>query len=132
LETESHLPRKQRRTAQRLFEGLQTEGYRGAYDSVQRFVKLWKLDQKNTPAATKAFIPLAFPAGETCQFDWSEETVELGNIVRKIKVGHNVFAIVVKCLLWLILVKLRKWFWMPTTVPLPSLVVYPYEWFTIT
>jgi hypothetical protein len=41
-----------------------------------------------TPAATKAFIPLAFPPGETCQFDWSEEFVELGGIGRKIKVGH--------------------------------------------
>ena len=88
LETESHLPRKQRRTAQRLFEGLQGEGYLGAYDSVQRFVKDWKVEQKNTAAVTQAFIPLAFPPGETCQFDWSEETVELGNIVRKIKVGH--------------------------------------------
>ncbi|MGV1080866.1 MAG: IS21 family transposase [Candidatus Nanopelagicales bacterium] len=88
LETESSLPKKQRRTAQRLFEGLQTEGYRGAYDSVQRFVKHWKSEQKKIPAATKAFIPLAFPPGETCQFDWSEEFVELGGIGKKIKVGH--------------------------------------------
>jgi transposase len=88
LETESQLPKKQRRTAQRLFEGLQAEGYRGAYDSVQRYVKHWKIEQKMTPAATKAFIPLAFPPGETCQFDWSEEFVELGGIGRKIKVGH--------------------------------------------
>jgi len=41
-----------------------------------------------TPAITKAFIPLAFPPGETCQFDWSEEFVELGGIGRKIKVAH--------------------------------------------
>ena len=88
LEIESRLPKKQRRTAQRLFECLQAEGYRGAYDSVQRYVKDWKLEQKITPAATKAFIPLAFPPGETCQFDWSEEFVELGGIGRKIKVGH--------------------------------------------
>ena len=88
LETESHLPKKQRRTAQRLFEGLQAEGYRGAYDSVQRFVKHWKSEQKKTPATTKAFIPLDFPPGETCQFDWSEEFVELGGIGKKIKVGH--------------------------------------------
>jgi transposase len=85
LDTESGLPKKQRRTAQRLFEGLQVEGYRGAYDSVQRFVKHWKSEQKKTPAATKAFIPLAFPPGETCQFDWSEEFVELGGIGKKTK-----------------------------------------------
>jgi transposase len=88
LELDSRLPKKQRRTAKRLFECLQIEGYRGAYDSVQRYVKHWKLEQKMTPASTKAFIPLAFPPGETCQFDWSEEFVELGGIGRKIKVAH--------------------------------------------
>ncbi|AEK58219.1 transposase [Acidithiobacillus caldus] len=41
VETESHLPRKQRRTARRLFEDLRKEGYTGAYDSVQRWVKHW-------------------------------------------------------------------------------------------
>lgn len=88
LEIEFRLPRKQRRTAQRLFEDLQTEGYRGAYDSVQRFVKVWKSEQQKAPSITGAFIPLAFPPGETGQFDWSEELVELGGLVRKIKVGH--------------------------------------------
>jgi transposase len=88
LDIDSRLPRKQRRTAQRLFEGLQAEGYRGAYDSVQRFVKRWKSERETTPVSTKAFIPLVFPPGETCQFDWSEEVVELGGVVRKIKVGH--------------------------------------------
>ena len=39
LATERLLPKAQRRTARRLFEGLQAEGYRGAYDSVQRFVQ---------------------------------------------------------------------------------------------
>ncbi len=42
LDQEARLPRARRRTARRLFEGLQTIGYAGAYDSVQRFVKLWK------------------------------------------------------------------------------------------
>src|ERR1700709_905778 len=37
LRTERMLPKAQRRTARRLFEGLQVEGHRGAYDSVQRF-----------------------------------------------------------------------------------------------
>ena len=132
LELDSRLPKKQRRTAQRLFECLQAEGYRGAYDSVQRYVKHWKFEQKMTPAITKAFIPLAFPPGETCQFDWSEEFVELGGIGRKIKVAHNVFPIVEKCSLQPILVKLRKWFWMPTTKPLPSLAACLCEWFMTT
>ena len=37
LEENAKLPKKQRRTAKRLFDALQEEGYAGAYDSVQRF-----------------------------------------------------------------------------------------------
>ena len=54
---------------------------------MQRYLKHLKFEQKMTPAITKAFIPLAFPPGETCQFDWSEEFVELGGIGRKM-VAH--------------------------------------------
>ena len=42
LRTERLLPKAQRRSARRLFEGLQAEGFRGAYGSVQRFVQRWK------------------------------------------------------------------------------------------
>ncbi|WP_147288404.1 hypothetical protein [Pseudomonas fluorescens] len=59
LNTERHLPRSQRRTARRLYEDLQVEGYRGAYDSVQRLVKQWKA-LKTRPGAAQAFIPLLF------------------------------------------------------------------------
>lgn len=87
LETERHLPRAQRRTSQRLFEGLQAEGYRGAYDSVQRFVKQWKTAQSGA-SVTQAFVPLVFAPGEVCQFDWSHEQVELGGVIQTIKVAH--------------------------------------------
>ena len=66
LRTERLLPKAQRRTARRLFEGLQVEGYRGAYDSVQRFVQRWKA-AKSGSALTQAFVPLAFAPGEVCQ-----------------------------------------------------------------
>lgn len=85
LEEEAELPRKQRRTAKRLFDGLKAEGYQGAYDSVQRFVKAWKAERKSNPPVKKAFVPLAFAPGDVCQFDWSEETVELGGLVRTVK-----------------------------------------------
>ena len=88
LDLESRLPKRQRRTAQRLFEGLKAEGYRGSYDPVQRFVKRWKAQRASGPAVTQAFVPLAFPPGETCQFDWSHEEVELGGMVQTIKLAH--------------------------------------------
>ena len=87
LTTERHLPKAQRRTAQRLFEGLQAEGYRGAYDSVQRFVKQWKSAQTK-PSIKEAFVPLVFAPGDACQFDWSQEHVEIGGVATTIKVAH--------------------------------------------
>ncbi|HEY4975677.1 MAG TPA: IS21 family transposase [Steroidobacteraceae bacterium] len=87
LQTERQLPKAQRRSARRLFEGLQAEGYRGAYDSVQRFVQRWKA-AKSGPGLTHAFVPLAFSPGEACQFDWSHEHVELNGVMQTIKVAH--------------------------------------------
>ena len=87
LTTERQLPKAQRRTAQRLFEGLQAEGYRGAYDSVQRFVKQWKSAQTR-PTIKEAFVPLVFAPGDACQFDWSQEHVEIGGVALTIKVAH--------------------------------------------
>lgn len=79
-------PKRERRSAKRLFEDLQQAGYAGAYDSVQRFVKQWK--GASPGGGTEAFIPLAFPPGETCQFDWSHEQVELGGVVQTVKLAH--------------------------------------------
>jgi len=46
-------------------------------------VKRWKKNRASTPTAKQAFVPLVFPAGETCQFDWSQETVLLlGGVVQ--------------------------------------------------
>jgi len=81
------LPRARRRSGQRLFEGLQAVGYGGAYDSVQRFAKRWKL-RNQSPKITEAFVPLLFQAGDACQFDWSCEQVEIGGVLQKIKVAH--------------------------------------------
>jgi len=88
LEADAKLPKNQRRTAQRLFEGLVAEGYQGAYDSIQRFVKQWKRDYQRSPAIKQAFIPLSFQPGEVCQFDWSQETVEINGVVQAVKVAH--------------------------------------------
>jgi len=87
LVLDAKLPKRQRRTAQRLFECLQVEGYQGSYGPVQRFVRNWK-QQAGTPTSKQAFVPLVFPAGETCQFDWSHEVVLLGGISQTIKVAH--------------------------------------------
>jgi len=82
---DSKLSRKERRTAARYHAQLQSEGYKGAYDSVQRYVKSWKAEKNGAKAA---YVPLVFEPGDAYQFDWSEETVEIAGSVYKVKVAH--------------------------------------------
>ena len=42
LEEDWQGPKKRRLTSRRLLELLQSEGYNGGYDSIQRFVKRWR------------------------------------------------------------------------------------------
>jgi hypothetical protein len=64
------------------------EGYQGSYGPVQRFVPGWKRESGQQPVAKQAFVPLVFPAGENCQFDWSNEYIVLGGVLQTIKVAH--------------------------------------------
>jgi transposase len=87
LRNDGLLPKARRRTARRLFECLQAEGYGGAYDSIQRHVRQWKIEAGRQTSAT-AFVPLFFAAGDVAQFDWSYEHVVLGGASTPIKVAH--------------------------------------------
>ncbi len=71
LEAEAKLPRRERRSTQRLFEELRGQGYDGAHDSVHRFVKTWRDERARVPV--HAFVPLSFAPGEAYQFDWSHK-----------------------------------------------------------
>lgn len=86
LEHDAALPRKQRRNAVRLYKQLIEQGYEGAYDSIQRYVKHWK--EKCRLAQSKAFIPLEFEPGDAMQFDWSLEHVLIGGVSQTVKVAH--------------------------------------------
>jgi len=86
LEDDWQQPKKRRYTAQRLYDLLQTEGYSGSYDSIQRFTKQWREKKGKDPG--NAFIPLRFEPGDAFQFDWSHELVVLGGATVKINVAH--------------------------------------------
>ena len=86
LEKEAKLPRRERRSTQRLFEELRGRGYDGAHDSVHRFTKSWRDELARTP--THAFVPLSFAPGEAYQFDWSHETITLQGLPLVIKAAH--------------------------------------------
>jgi len=86
LEAEALLPRRERRSTQRLFEELRGRGYEGAHDSVHRFAKAWRQERARVPA--KAYVPMSFAPGEAYQFDWSHETITLQGLPLMVKAAH--------------------------------------------
>jgi transposase len=86
VEAESRLPKRERRSTQRLFEELRGRGYDGAHDSVHRFVKEWREERARVPA--QAFVPMSFAPGEAYQFDWSHETITLQGLPLMVKAAH--------------------------------------------
>jgi transposase len=86
LSSDSSKPKREQRTAQVLFEELQRQGYAGGYDSVRRFVLKWRTNDKGKQST--AYIPQLFDPGESFQFDWSYELVELGGQPVRVRVAH--------------------------------------------
>jgi transposase len=86
LEMEAKLPRRERRSTQRLFEELRGRGYDGAHDSVHRFAKSWRVERARVPA--QAFVPMSFSPGDAYQFDWSHETITLRGLPLTVKAAH--------------------------------------------
>lgn len=62
LEKEGNLPKRERRSTQRLFEELRGRGYDGAHDSVHRFVKAWRDERARVPV--HAYVPMSFAPGK--------------------------------------------------------------------
>ncbi len=85
LAAEEKLPRRERRTAQRIFEALQIEGYAGTVDTVRRQMRAF---ERRRHPVSDAFIPQYFAPGEAYQFDFSHEHVELGGLDSVVKLAH--------------------------------------------
>lgn len=85
LAADGKLPPKRRRTALKLFEELQREGYEGGYDAVRRFAARWRREHK---ATVSAYIPLMFSPGEAYQFDWSHEQADVAGTTTLVHVAH--------------------------------------------
>jgi len=86
LETDAHRPKRDRRTAKKLWEELRAAGFTGNYSRVTEYVRQWRAGV-GQGAATKAFVPLKFALGEAFQFDWSEEGLVIGGIYRRLPVA---------------------------------------------
>ncbi len=88
LEIDSRRPKRDRRTALMLFEAFKKDGYSGGYSILTDYVRNWR--NGVIPGSRKsAFVPLKFQLGEAFQFDWSEESLMIGGIHRKIQVAHT-------------------------------------------
>ena len=87
LETDSRRPKRDRRTGLALFAKLQQEGFTGSYTRVTEYIRRWR--DSGGAVAKSAFVPLKFELGEAFQFDWSEESLVIGGIWRKLLVAHT-------------------------------------------
>jgi transposase len=87
LETDSHRPKRDRRTARIMFEAIKAQGYLGSY--VRACVRVRKLRQELGDAPHRsAFVPLSFGHGEAFQFDWSCEYAWIDGLRRRLEVSH--------------------------------------------
>jgi transposase len=79
-EQDQSRPRKQRHTAQRIYERLRDEHeFAGSASSVRRYVAWRKKGQG------EVFVPLYFAPGEEAQVDWGEATVIQQGVERKVQ-----------------------------------------------
>ena len=86
LETDAHRPKRDRRSALKLFGEIQAAGFTGDYSRVTEFVRRWR--SEGGRAVVNAYVPLKFELGEAFQFDWSEEHLLIGGVWRKILASH--------------------------------------------
>ncbi|MEZ5539233.1 MAG: IS21 family transposase [Pseudomonadales bacterium] len=86
LRTDSHRPKRDRRTAKALFLLLQACGYRGSYSRVALYIKQWRMSDASP--SRKAFVPMRFAPGEAFQFDWSCEYAVIGGVRKRLEVAH--------------------------------------------
>lgn len=78
LEADQERPRKQRHTAQRIFDRLREEyGYEGGYTTVKDYVRARRVESR------EMFVPLVHRPG-TAQVDFGEALARVGGELRKI------------------------------------------------
>ena len=88
LKADSHRPKRDRRNARMLFEAIQKQGFTGSYSRVSEFARAWR-EKGEGVSAKSAFVPLKFQLGEAFQFDWSEESLIIGGVPRKVLAAHT-------------------------------------------
>ncbi|MCE7903950.1 MAG: IS21 family transposase [Gammaproteobacteria bacterium PRO9] len=90
LQRESGRGRKHRRNLRQLYLDLVELGYRGSYDRVAAYARIWRHEQQVREQTTGlgSFVPLSFAPGEAFQFDWSEDWAIIGGERTKLQVAQ--------------------------------------------
>jgi transposase len=88
LIADSHRLKRERRTALKLLEEIKEVGYDGGYTQLTDYIRAWR-QSAGSDAGKKAFVPLKFRWGEAFQFDWSEESLVIGGVYRRLQVAHT-------------------------------------------
>ena len=83
LATDARRPRRERRTALKLYAQLQAQGFPG-YPRVTEYVRAWRA-APGAISARSAFVALSSAWGEAFQFDWSDEGIVIGGVWRKVQ-----------------------------------------------
>lgn len=76
------MPKKQRYTAHKIFQLLQTEGYAGSEASVQGYAVHWRKTHRR-PAT---FLPLEFEPGDDGQVDWGEAQAIIAGVQQTVQI----------------------------------------------
>src|SRR5690606_15746704 len=87
LRTDSHRPKRDRRTARFLFNLLQAQGYPGGYCSVVQYVRQGRNEGMAAPSR-RASVPRHCALGEAFQSDWSCEYAVIGGPRKRLEVAH--------------------------------------------
>jgi len=88
LTADGYRHKRERRTALKLLEELQQVGYDGGYTQLTDYIRAWR-QGAGSDAGKQAFVPLKFRWGEAFQFDWSEESLVVGGVYRRLQVAHT-------------------------------------------
>jgi transposase len=82
MEQNERLPQKQRYTAHKIFEVLQSEGYQGCESRVRQYIASWK----RVHEASEVFLPLEFEPGQDAQCDWGEAQAVIAGVRQTVQV----------------------------------------------
>ncbi len=86
LADNDRLARRERVDLLGIHEQLRARGFSGGYDAVRRYARA--RERKQGSVSSEAYIPLSFALGEAYQFDWSQETVQIGGTAMLVHVAQ--------------------------------------------